>query len=686
MYIQLAKVLQWCIPEKLLKIMDPKFWLYLSLFISSLICQLQTFIVHTIKTLPRDLTALYRIHKVKLWLTWFKLRNVTVGQLFDDVVKECPDKICFYFEAEKWTFSQVQEYSYKVQAYFLEKGFQKGDCIALMMSNRPEFVCLWLGLSRIGVITSWINVNLKQDSLIHCLKIGNTRAAIIGEEFFKDISAIYPTTTNFLPDNFVWFMFNKLKPSSKTNKKPISPRIIKTTPKNLNEISQLEDNTTPTNKFCPIHLLPELVEICYKKPSYKKKVHFDDVLCYVFTSGTTGLAKAALMTHSRMIAMVYGPNYMIGLQSEDILYTPLPLYHVQGGICGVGQALLFGLSQVMVPKFSVSRFWQDCVKHNATVAQYLGEVCRYLLKHSSPLERAHSVKILFGNGMKTDIWKTFLNRFNYPVIAELYGASEGNCQLGNFEGVIGSCGSSLFGLMGHLFPPAIELFKVDQDTGDLLRDPDTGLALPCEVNEHGELLGLISDGPLREFLGYTDHEATKDKVAFDIKCSGDRYFRSGDIMYLDNLNYFHFVDRLGSSFRWKGENVSSEEVTIGLGRIVGLDKDIVTFGVSIPHTDGNAGMTVIAVNSIDQKKISDLVTRINSRVNEVLPSYARPIFIRFVGDIDATGTYKLQKLALQKDGYEISSIADPLYFFSEGKYTEFTKELYEKVMHGMLRF
>lgn len=257
-----------------------------------------------------------------------------------------------------------------------------------------------------------------------------------------------------------------------------------------------------------------------------------------------------------MIAMVYGPNYMIGLQSEDILYTPLPLYHVQGGICGVGQALLFGLSQVMVPKFSVSRFWQDCVKHNATVAQYLGEVCRYLLKHSSPLERAHSVKILFGNGMKTDIWKTFLNRFNYPVIAELYGASEGNCQLGmttylyylserlirinlhikhvlclgNFEGVIGSCGSSLFGLMGHLFPPAIELFKVDQDTGDLLRDPDTGLALPCEVNEHGELLGLISDGPLREFLGYTDHEATKDKVAFDIKCSGDRYFRSGKKM------------------------------------------------------------------------------------------------------------------------------------------------------------
>uniref|UniRef100_A0AAQ4R2T6 Very long-chain fatty acid transport protein n=1 Tax=Gasterosteus aculeatus aculeatus TaxID=481459 RepID=A0AAQ4R2T6_GASAC len=401
-----------------------------------------------------------------------------------------------------------------------------------------------------------------------------------------------------------------------------------------------------------------------------------DRLFYIYTSGTTGMPKAAIVVHSRyyrMAALVY---YGFKMTSDDVLYDCLPLYHSAGNIVGVGQCLIHGMSVVIRKKFSASRFWDDCAKYNCTIVQYIGEICRYLLNQPvRDTEKQHRVRMALGNGLRQSIWEEFMTRFNIPQIAEFYGATECNCSLGNFGNKVGACGFNSQ-ILPFIYP--IRLVRVDEETMELIRGPD-GVCIPCKPGEPGQLVGrIIQNDPLRRFDGYVNQSATSKKVAQSVFKKGDSAYLSGDVLIMDDCGHMFFKDRTGDTFRWKGENVSTTEVEGTLSRLLDM-KDVVVYGVEVPGAEGKAGMAAIA----DPTHSTDLVKFVKD-MEKALPPYARPVFLRFLAEVNKTGTFKFQKTDLRRDGFDPCSVTDRLYFMDSrtGSYAQLNEELYHSILSG----
>uniref|UniRef100_A0A7N6F9M0 Very long-chain fatty acid transport protein n=1 Tax=Anabas testudineus TaxID=64144 RepID=A0A7N6F9M0_ANATE len=402
----------------------------------------------------------------------------------------------------------------------------------------------------------------------------------------------------------------------------------------------------------------------------------DDRLFYIYTSGTTGMPKAAIVVHSRyyrMAALVY---YGFGMTSDDVLYDCLPLYHSAGNIVGVGQCIIHGMTVVIRKKFSASRFWDDCAKYNCTIVQYIGEICRYLLNQPvRNTERQHKVRMALGNGLRQSIWEEFMNRFNIPQIAEFYGATECNCSLGNFDNKVGACGFNSQ-ILPYVYP--IRLVRVNEETMELIRGPD-GVCIPCKPGEPGQLVGrIIQNDPLRRFDGYVNQSATSKKIAQSVFKKGDSAYLSGDVLIMDECGHMYFKDRTGDTFRWKGENVSTTEVEGTLSRLLDM-KDVVVYGVEVPGAEGKAGMAAIA----DPSQSTDLEKFVKD-MEKALPPYARPVFLRFLPEVNKTGTFKFQKTDLRRDGFDPSAVSDRLYFMdsSRGRYMRLDDELYRSILSG----
>jgi solute carrier family 27 fatty acid transporter 1/4 len=284
---------------------------------------------------------------------------------------------------------------------------------------------------------------------------------------------------------------------------------------------------------------------------------------------------------------------------------------------------------------------------------------------------------MIGNGLRSEIWVDFTTRFNIKNIAEIYGSTEGNCNLINFDGKVGAAG-----FVPRIFLPLVPvvLIKVDPCSGEPKRDPETGLCIRCKFNEPGELVGVINKKrPLTDFEGYSDHNSKEKKLVRDINKQGDMAFRSGDILVMDEDGYIYFKDRIGDTFRWKGENVSTTEVEKVINKVVDL-KDTIVYGVEIPNTDGRAGM--VAILNTDDTLDLDLLAK---EVTQQLPSYARPLFVRKIKEIDITGTFKLKKMGLQKDGFDVNTLTDPIYFYSNGRYVPLEVELYTNIVSGKIK-
>lgn len=314
-------------------------------------------------------------------------------------------------------------------------------------------------------------------------------------------------------------------------------------------------------------------------------------------------------------------------------------------------------------------------------AQYIGEVARYLFATpENEFEKKHKLRLMFGNGMRPQVWQKFQDRFGVAKICEYYGSTEGNCSISNLTGdKVGSVG-----FVSVLFPFILPLYivRIDEATGDPIRDAD-GLAVECDPGEAGELIGRIDKGhPVRDFHGYSDNSSTNKKIMKDVFKQGDLYFRSGDILIKDQFGWMYFKDRAGDTFRWKGENVSTMEVEAIVSQVVGL-RDCVVFGVEIPGTEGRAGMAVIP----DPERLVDLAT-LYSGVTEKLPSYARPMFVRFVKELTSTGTHKLKKVDLQKEGFNVEKISDEVYMLDSKtkSYRKLDKETYNNILNGNVRF
>ncbi len=341
--------------------------------------------------------------------------------------------------------------------------------------------------------------------------------------------------------------------------------------------------------------------------------------------------------------------------------------------------LAAGASVVLAEKFSIERFWHDIVRHNCTLFQYIGELCRYLLKAPpSELERGHRLRLACGNGLRGDIWEAFQARFAIPQILEFYAATEGNFSLYNVEGKPGAIGR-IPAFLAHRFPASI--IRVDAELGTPIRGAD-GLCVPCARGEAGEAMGRI--GTAEEaggrFEGYTDAAETEKKILRNVLAPGDAWFRTGDLMTRDERGYFRFVDRLGDTFRWKGENVATSEVNEAVVQCPGV-VDAATYGVKLPGTDGRAGMVAIVTgDGFDLGKLRDHLSR-------RLPAYACPVLVRICATLDSTETFKQKKHELVREGFDPTRVKDPLFVLDVnlGFYRPIDAEAYAQLMDGALR-
>lgn len=605
-----------------------------------------------IKTLKRDLSAAVRFISV-CWAInglWGLVRsNQTVPIIFKKACKRHPDKVMLISDEHNWTFRQVDEFSNKVAMTFLKLGFRAGDDVALFMENRPEYLMFWLGLSKIGMVTALINHNLKSLPLTHSINVVKAKAVIFSTPLAKHVIDIYPDLTQE-NKNIQLFCYGDAGDFGSVSVEQLKP-LIESAPN--------------------------------KTPSYRGDIN--DKLVYIYTSGTTGLPKAAIIKHVRFIFMTLGIKYMMPILKDDIMYLCLPLYHVAGGILGAGQTIVSGVTGVVVPKFSASKYWQDCAKHNCTVSQYIGEICRYLLAQTErESDRAHKVRMMFGNGLRAQIWEEFRQRFNIQDIREVYGSTEGNSNLINIDNRVGavgflpSIGKIIPSISERIYP--VRLIRIDENTGLPLRDRH-GLCIPAAPGETGEMVGLIQNSSIQKFDGYVDKGATSKKLYRDVFHKGDIAFSSGDLLMQDEEGYLFFKDRIGDTFRWKGENVSTSEVEGILTKVVGLS-DVVIYGVEVSGCEGKAGMAAI----LDPEHKVNLEQMLHESL-ATLPPYAVPLFVRLLSEVDATGTYKLKKTNLVKEAYEVGRIKDPMYFLdlAQKKYVPLTEELYGKIQNRQVR-
>ncbi|KAL9875698.1 fatty acid transport protein 2 isoform 2-T2 [Glossina fuscipes fuscipes] len=595
-------------------------------------------------TSKRDLTALWAYIKLLLLTRKLEKKNLTIADIFQKNTAKHPDKIAIVSETQAWTFRNLHEFSNQVANVFLTHGYKKSDVVGVMLGNCPEYVGIWLGLSKIGIITALINTNLRGQSLLHSIAVAKCTAIIYGEAFAQVVDDI----SKKIPSNIAFYQIN--------NDLNIP---VKSPSRNLMSLLK----TAATEKIsAPV----------------EHSFHHDKLL-YIYTSGTTGLPKAAVISHSRYVFIAAGIHYTLGFEQNDIFYTPLPLYHTAGGIMSMGQALIFGCTVAIRKKFSASSYFADCFKYNATVGQYIGEMARYIL--ATPLsenDHKHKVRMVFGNGLRPQIWPRFTERFNISKVGEFYGATEGNANIMNHDNTVGAIGF-VSRILPQIYP--ISIIRADPDTGEPIRGPN-GLCQLCKPQEPGVFIGKIVPGnPAREFLGYVDQTASAKKVVYDVFKKGDMAFISGDLLVSDEKGYLYFIDRTGDTFRWKGENVSTGEVETQLTTLVGY-RDTIVYGVTIPNTEGRAGMAAI----YDPERQLDLDS-FTLDLKKVLPVYARPQFLRFLTKIDLTGTFKLRKIDLQKEGYDPNIITDPLYYQTcTGKYEPISKEVYSMICRNELKF
>ena len=600
------------------------------------------------KTLPRDILFLKRVAHITVKTLWSMWRSETLVTLFMKTAARLPDKTMITMCSEtgdvSMTFREALDKSLRICNYFKKEGYNRGDVISVAMENRLDYCCYWLGLSMAGLTPSLVNNNLRLGSLIHTITAVRSRAVIFSQEMSSAISGVrahLSSDTNFYCADSVNALDGKGVGVTSLHDALIS------------------ESSEVTTDHYPGH---------------------DDTLLYIWTSGTTGLPKAAAMKHSRCLVLVYALYKGLALFPSDVLYSPLPMYHAAAGIMVLGTAMVKGLTVVTRRKFSASQFWRDCHDHNVTGAQYIGEVARYLLATKEcKYERNHNIRTMFGNGMRPQVWEHFQKRFQILRICEYYGSTEGNCSITNLTGEkIGAVGFIPF-LLRFAFP--LYIIKIDEESGEPARGPE-GFAVECGPGEAGELVGkIVRWNPVRNFHGYTDKNSTNKKIMRNVFSQGDLYFRSGDLLIKDEYGWMYFKDRSGDTFRWKGENVSTMEVEAILSELLGL-RDVVVFGVQIPGTEGRAGMAVIP----DPERTVDLAI-LHSGVIQRLPSYARPVFVRFVKELSSTGTHKFQKALLQKEAFNVEKLTDDVYILDSKSeaYQKIDSEMYNNIINGNLR-
>jgi len=565
-------------------------------------------------------------------------------RLLSDVIKDtaqvCRDAPALISAAERLTYGGLAARANAFARWALQQGLGKGDTVCLMMPNRPEYVAIWLGLTSVGVVVALINTQLRGSSLTHCIAVAAPSHAIVAGELGADFRAA------------------------------VQP---------LAAPPQLWSH----GEACGFHRIDSAVEQCSAAPltpAERGTVTIEDRALLIYTSGTTGLPKAANVSHRRLLHWSFWFAGLMNTGPEDRMYDCLPLYHSIGGVVAIGAVLVRGGSVLIRDKFSVRDFWNDVVDGDCTLFQYIGELCRYLVNAPRhPLERAHRLRLCCGNGLSAEVWRQFQQRFGVPRILEFYAATEGNVSLYNVEGKVGAIGR-VPPFLAHRSPLA--LVRSDAASGEPVRDAN-GFCIRCATGEAGEALGKINgdaSGPGGAFEGYTDIGESQRKILRDVFARGDAWYRTGDLMRIDAGGFFYFVDRIGDTFRWKGENVATAEVAAALTAFAGV-REATVYGVAIPGAEGAAGMAAIVVDG--ELNLPDFHRHVEAR----LPPYARPLFVRITDQIAATATFKPNKTGLKREGYDPAAMSDPIYFddAASKSFVRLDELLYAGIRAGKLR-
>ena len=565
----------------------------------------------------------------KSWLKAIELTSrieADPRRLFADMVGDWserqPDRPCLISETEIFSYRTLADRINRYARWALSAGIKAGDTVCLLMPSRPDYIAAWLGITKVGGVAALVNTKLVGLSLSHCINVADPDHIILAEDLRAVFEAAEPHLTR-TPQ--IWIHGGRGDRSSRET---------------------------------DIHAALDRMDASPLTSAERRDVTINDRALLIYTSGTTGLPKAASISHRRILNWGGWFAGLTDASPEDRLYNCLPLFHSVGGIVAPCSMLFVGASVVLSDKFSVGRFWHDIVRWECTLFQYIGELCRYLLHAPrSEYESKHQLRLACGNGLRGDIWEAFQARFAIPQILEFYAATEGNFSLYNVEGRPGAIGR-IPPLLAHRFPAAI--IRIDTELGIPVRTAD-GLCIPCARGEVGEAIGRIgtADEGGGRFEGYTDAAATEKKILRDVLAQGDAWFRTGDLMRLDEGGYFHFVDRVGDTFRWKGENVATSEVTQAVADCPGV-VDATTYGVEIPGADGRAGMVAIVVD--DSFDLRTLQHHLSSR----LPAYACPVVVRICAALDTTETFKQKKHDLMREGFDPRLVKDPLFFGDPG--------------------
>ena len=560
--------------------------------------------------------------------------NLSLGIMVEQNAENLPDHTAFLFEDSSWTWQSLNQESNKISNFFLKLGIESGDIVTIMMENSAEFLFITTGINKIQGISSLININQRKQALIHAFEISEGKWFIIDGSSLKAFNEVFDDLNIAKENVFVSTNLENLEHPFRDLRKI------------LDEISQGNPDTT-----------------------FKSNLRDDST--YIFTSGTTGLPKAAVQNNARLL----NPFGMLALKltPKDVLYSPLPLYHSLSMIVGWAAVVQGGSSFGFRKRFSASEFWNDVKKFGATCCLYIGEVPRYLINRpKSEYVENNTFKKMLGLGLRKDIWETFKSRFHVQHILEFYGATEGAGGLFNVN--------EKPGMIGRItIPKSIIVVKVNEETGEFYKD-EQGFLIQCSPGETGMMLAIIL--PTGNFKGYKDKSKTNERVLNNVLEENDSYFNTGDLVSLHEDHWVSFADRFGDTYRWKGENVSTMEVESILNTFEGMDMCNV-YGVEMPDAEGKAGM--ISIVCEDKTFDTDSFSKF---ISENLPKYTIPIFIRIKDELEFTGTHKLRKVNLRKQGFDVDKIKDRIYFWNSksSKYELFDTEQYQNVINGKLKF
>ncbi len=543
---------------------------------------------------------------------------------------EDPDGTGLLYLDRRFSWSELERAVDRSARALQEAGVGPGDVVALLMDNRPEFLLAVTALSRLRAVAALVNTNASGRALEHAIAAARPKLVLVGAEHAEPVRAALPALPQLGRDAvLVW----------RDDGAPVP--------------SDLAD-------------FDARLAAAGEAPRDVGAPRADECMCYIYTSGTTGFPKAAVIRNSRWLlaGALFGAS-VLELGRGDVVYIALPLYHGNAMFGGWGAALTTGAGMALRRRFSASKFWSDVQRFDASAFVYIGELCRYLLNQPErPEERAHRVRVVTGNGLRPDIWGRFQERFGVPLIREFYGATEGNVPIVN---VLGRPG-----MVGRLQPSQV-VVRCDLETGRVVRGPE-GRCERVGAGETGLLLGRI--GRVTSYDGYVDPEATRRKIVQGVFRRGDRWFDTGDLVALHEDAWISFADRVGDTFRWKGENVSTNEVAEVLNGAPGVLESNV-FGVQVPGSEGRAGMACLRIGG------EFALASFTAYAILHLPVYQRPYFLRLLGgEMRVTGTFKHQKTDYRREGYDPAKVGDPLYFLDGERYVPFDADLHEALRAG----